>query len=112
MSSERPRQVPLAVPFGRQLQSRSRWRELLLSAALHLGVLVALVWGGRHLAEASGRPGEGPGLGGGGGGGGKRPGGGGGGGGGGGRGRPPLFRRPPGPRRGDPRPPPPADRDA
>src|SRR3989304_4744721 len=72
MSSERPRQVPLAVPFGRQVQSRSSLRELLLSAALHLGVLVALVWGGRHLAEVSGRPGEGPGRGGGGGGGGNR----------------------------------------
>ena len=65
MSSERPRQVPLAVHFGRQVQSRSSLRELLLSAALHLGVLVALVWGGRHLAEVSGRPGEGPGRGGG-----------------------------------------------
>jgi hypothetical protein len=72
MSSERPRQVPLAVPFGRQMQSRSSLRELLLSAALHLGVLVALVWGGRHLAEVGGRPGEGPGRGGGGGGGGNR----------------------------------------
>ena len=72
MSSERPGQVPLAVPFGRQVQSRSSLRELLLSAVLHLGVLVAFVWGGRHLAEVSGRPGEGPGRGGGGGGGGNR----------------------------------------
>lgn len=72
MSSERPLQIPLAVPFGRRVRSRRDTREMLLSAALHLGVFAALVWGGRQLVEVRGNPGEGPGLGGGGGGGGNR----------------------------------------
>src|SRR3990170_4661860 len=72
MSSETPRQVPQAVPFGRQVRAHRHVGEVLLSAALHSGVLVVLLWGGRQLVEVRGRPGEGPGLGGGGGGGGNR----------------------------------------
>ncbi len=63
--------VPLATPFGRQIQTRRSVREWLLSAVLHLIAIAALVWQGQRAAAQLARAaGEGPGLGGGGGGGG------------------------------------------
>jgi hypothetical protein len=68
VSSERraARRVPLATPFGRQIQRGGTARDWVLSAALH-GALVALIaWGGRELAEAGRWGGGGTGGGGGG----------------------------------------------
>jgi hypothetical protein len=66
------RQVPLAVPFGRRIQTRGSVRGWLASAALHAAVVVLAIWGGREIYRVEGPPGFGPGRGGGGGGGGNR----------------------------------------
>jgi len=65
------RQIPLAVPFGRQVRERGNVRGLGLSALFHLGLLGLAVWGGRRFTEARDLAGEGPGARGGGGGGGR-----------------------------------------
>ena len=65
------RQVPLATPFGRQVQGRGNIRGLGLSVAVHLGLLGLAAWGGHRFTEARDRPGLGPGDAGGGGGGGR-----------------------------------------
>ncbi len=72
MPSERgtARQVPLATPFGRLVQGRGETRAVILSAAVHVGVVLALLWGGARFIEDSRAPGPGHGRGGGGGGGG------------------------------------------
>ncbi len=74
MSSAREatRQVPLATPFGRLAHERGNVRGVLLSAAVHLSLVLAVVWGGRQLMVADRMPGPGHGRGGGGGGGGNR----------------------------------------
>jgi len=64
------RQVPLATPFGRLVQGRGDTRAVILSAAVHLGVVAALLWGGTRFIEDTRAPGPGHGRGGGGGGGG------------------------------------------
>ncbi len=72
MASERrvTRQVPLATPFGRLAHERGESRGVLLSAAVHVAVIAALLWGGSLvMADRAPGPGHGPGLGGGGGGG-------------------------------------------
>ncbi|MEK7667165.1 MAG: hypothetical protein AAB409_00765 [Gemmatimonadota bacterium] len=66
------RQVPLATPFGRQVRERGILRGVGLSAAVHVGLIALVIWGGRRLAEAGLAPGEGGGRSGGGGGGGNR----------------------------------------
>lgn len=74
MSSERAaaRHIPLASPFGRQIQQRGTVRDWILSAAFHVVLVGGLIWLGRALEEMARVPGHGPGLGGGGGGGGNR----------------------------------------
>lgn len=62
--------VPFATLFGRQAPSRRLNRGWLLSAGLHLSLVVLVLWESHRLAVlAAAAPGEGPGLGGGGGGG-------------------------------------------
>lgn len=70
MSSERraARRVPLATPFGRQIQRGGTARDWVLSAALHAALVALIAWGGRELAEAGRWGGGGPRGGGGGGG--------------------------------------------
>lgn len=72
MPSERGvrRSVPLATPFGRLARERGSTRGVILSAGVHLAVLLALLWAGSRLVVADRAPGPGHGLGGGGGGGG------------------------------------------
>jgi hypothetical protein len=74
MPSERKatRQVPLATPFGRLAHERGRARGVILSAALHLALVFAVVYSGTRLLVADRLPGAGRGRGGGGGGGGNR----------------------------------------
>jgi hypothetical protein len=67
------RPVPLATPFGRLVRGRGDTRAVILSAAVHLGVVLALLWGGARFVEDSRAPGPGHGKGGGGGGGGGSP---------------------------------------
>jgi len=71
MPSERGamRRVPLATPFGRLAHERGGIRGVLLSAAVHLGVVALLLWGGSRFVLADRAPGPGHGRGGGGGGG-------------------------------------------
>lgn len=71
MSIERRagRQVPLATPFGRQTRERGKLRGLGLSAVVHLGLLLLVLWGQQRMIEAGLMPGLGPNKGGGGGGG-------------------------------------------
>src|SRR5574340_6223 len=64
------RPVPLATPFGRLVRGRGDTRAVILSAAVHAGVVLALLWGGTRLVMDSRAPGPGHGKGGGGGGGG------------------------------------------
>jgi len=73
MSIERRavRQVPLANPFGRQTLERGKLRGLGLSAVVHLGLLVLILWGQHRMIEAGLMPGLGPNKAGGGGGGGR-----------------------------------------
>jgi hypothetical protein len=66
------RQVPLATPFGRLAHERGGTRGVILSAAVHVAVVLLLVWSGTRLMEADRAPGRGRGRGGGGGGGGNR----------------------------------------
>jgi len=66
------RQVPLATPFGRLAHERGGIRGVLLSAAVHVGVVALLLWGGSRFVLADRAPGPGHGRGGGGGGGGNR----------------------------------------
>ncbi len=66
------RQVPLATPFGRLAHERGGTRGVILSAALHLAVVIFLLWSGSRLMLADRAPGSGHGRGGGGGGGGNR----------------------------------------
>ncbi len=65
------RQIPLASPFGRQVRERGTLRGLGLSAAVHLGLLVLVLWGQHRMFEAARAAGEGPDASGGGGGGGR-----------------------------------------
>jgi len=67
---EAMRQVPLATPFGRLVHERGGIRGVILSAAAHLALVLALLYGGTRLAVDDRMPGSGPGKGGGGGGGG------------------------------------------
>jgi protein TonB len=66
------RQIPLATPFGRLAHERGGARGVILSAAVHLSLVLLVVWSGRQLMVADRMPGAGPGKGGGGGGGGAR----------------------------------------
>ena len=63
------RPVPLATPFGRLAHERGGTRGVILSAALHLGVVLLLLWSGSRLLIDDRAPGPGHGRGGGGGGG-------------------------------------------
>ncbi len=63
------RQVPLATPFGRLARERGGTRGVILSAALHVAVVLLLVWSGSRLLTDERAPGPGHGRGGGGGGG-------------------------------------------
>ena len=69
---EAVRQVPLATPFGRLAHERGGVRGVILSAAVHAALIVAVLYGGTRLMVADRMPGAGPGRGGGGGGGGAR----------------------------------------
>jgi hypothetical protein len=62
MSIERRavRQVPLAIPFGRQTLERGKLRGLGLSAVVHVGLLVLVLWGQHRMIEAGLMPGLGP----------------------------------------------------
>ena len=62
------RQIPLATPFGRLAHERGGIRGVILSAAVHLAVVIFLLWSGSHLMLADRVPGSGHGRGGGGGG--------------------------------------------
>jgi hypothetical protein len=66
------RQIPLATPFGRLARERGTARGVILSAALHAVLILAIAWSGTRLLEESRVPGPGHGPGGGGGGGGNR----------------------------------------
>lgn len=70
--SQADRHIPLATPFGRQVRERGVSPGVGLSAAVHVGIIALLVWGGRRMAEADFGPGSGQGRSGGGGGGGNR----------------------------------------
>ena len=63
------RQVPLATPFGRLAHERGGTRGVILSAALHVAVVLLLVWSGSRFLTDDRAPGPGHGRGGGGGGG-------------------------------------------
>ena len=66
--SERP--VPLAVPFGRQLERRGSGPGAVLSAVVHGALIGLLIWAsGKRFVDATLAPGEGSGPRGGGGGG-------------------------------------------
>lgn len=64
------RQVPLATPIGRLVRGRGDTRAVILSAVVHLAVVLALLWSGTRYLEDTRAPGPGHGRGGGGGGGG------------------------------------------
>jgi len=66
------RQIPLATPFGRLAHERGGIRGVILSAAVHAALILAVIYGGTRLMVADRMPGAGPGRGGGGGGGGAR----------------------------------------
>jgi protein TonB len=66
------RQIPLATPFGRLARERGATRGVILSAAVHAALALAIFWGGSRLMVADRMPGAGRGRGGGGGGGGNR----------------------------------------
>lgn len=70
MPSERRamRQIPLATPFGRLARERGGARGVILSAAVHAALALAVVWSGSRLILADRMPGAGRGGGGGGGG--------------------------------------------
>ena len=70
MPSERRamRQIPLATPFGRLGRERGGARAVILSAVLHAGLALAVLWSGTRLMVADRMPGAGRGRGGGGGG--------------------------------------------
>ena len=69
----RPRRIPLAESFDRQVRSGGESRDTVLSVVLHLLVIAFLAWGGtRQLVDATRGPGADRGRGGGGGGGGVR----------------------------------------
>jgi hypothetical protein len=66
------RHFPLATPFSRLAREGGTSRGVLVSVALHVAVVLVLLWGGASLALMDRAPGSGQGRGGGGGGGGNR----------------------------------------